>query len=166
MTSNARIIERKEQRYAGIAARVAMKDIASVADTLPRELFGWLAKRGIGTAGFPFFRYNVIDMQHLLQLEWGVPVSTAFSGDERVLSNVLPAGRYATLIHAGPFSGLMAATAALLKWVDESGLKLDMTKGPEGDRFACRLETYLTDPSVEPDSKKWQTEIAMRLADA
>jgi effector-binding domain-containing protein len=166
MLSDPKIVERKEQVYAAIAARVAMKDVASVADTLPGELFGWLAAREIAPAGVPFFRYNVIDMEHLLQLEWGVPISAAVSGDGRVLVGILPAGRYASLIHTGPFSGLMAATAALLKWVDESGLKLDMTRVPEGDRFACRLEIYLTDPRSEPDSKKWQTEIAMRLADA
>jgi len=166
MTSDPGIVERKEQLYAGIAAGVAMKDIAKVADTLPRELSAWLAGHGIEPAGAPFFRYNVIDMEHLLQLEWGVPISKTVGGDGRVLVGSLPAGRYASLIHTGPFSGLMAATAALLKWIDENGLKVDMTRMPEGERFACRLEIYLTDPRAEPDSKNWQTEIAMRLADS
>jgi len=29
----------------------------------------------------------------------------------------------------------------------------------------CRLEIYLTDPSVEPDMSKWETQLAFRLAD-
>jgi hypothetical protein len=29
----------------------------------------------------------------------------------------------------------------------------------------CRLELYKTDPAVEPDMNKWETELAFRLAD-
>ena len=40
-----------------------------------------------------------------------------------------------------------------------------MTPGVDGDRWACRLETYLTDPRQEPDMSKWVTQLAFSLAD-
>jgi hypothetical protein len=38
-------------------------------------------------------------------------------------------------------------------------------EGEEGERWGARVETYLTDPEVEPDMSKWVTELAFRLAD-
>jgi hypothetical protein len=34
-----------------------------------------------------------------------------------------------------------------------------------GEGFGARLESYLTDPQEEPDLAKWETEVAIRLAD-
>ncbi|MET8757370.1 hypothetical protein [Lentzea sp. NPDC004782] len=34
-----------------------------------------------------------------------------------------------------------------------------------GDRWGARLETYFTDPSVEPAPSRRTTEVAIRLAD-
>ena len=33
------------------------------------------------------------------------------------------------------------------------------------DGFGARYESYLTDPADEPDMAKWETEVAIRLAD-
>jgi effector-binding domain-containing protein len=87
------------------------------------------------------------------------------AGDARVVTGVLPAGRYATLTHLGHPSELVAATKALLDWAAEHGLTFDVTPGDDGDRWACRLENYLTDPSQEPDMSKWVTKLAFKLAD-
>jgi hypothetical protein len=40
-----------------------------------------------------------------------------------------------------------------------------MSPGEAGDRWASRLEFYLTDPREEPDISKWVTQLAFRLAD-
>jgi hypothetical protein len=42
---------------------------------------------------------------------------------------------------------------------------LDRVDDPAGDRFAGRYEAYLTDPRTERMKTKWQTELAIRLAD-
>jgi effector-binding domain-containing protein len=166
MLGEPKIIERGAQPYAAIGARVPMEQIASVADALPGELFGWLDARGTVPTGAPFFKYNVIDMGGQIDLEWGVPVASPVKGDSRVLSDTLPVGRYASAVHTGPYVGLRDATAALLKWVKENDLVVDAVNTPNGDKFRCRLEIYLTDPRQEPNPQKWLTEIAMRLADS
>ena len=47
----------------------------------------------------------------------------------------------------------------------EQGLTWDVTSSEDGDRWACRLENYLTDPGQEPDMSKWVTQLAFKLAD-
>ena len=35
----------------------------------------------------------------------------------------------------------------------------------KGDAFGSRVEFFITDPDDEPDPKKWETQVAIRLAD-
>jgi effector-binding domain-containing protein len=164
MSSAPEIVTRAEQPYAAIRVRVAMADLGTVVPPLNQEVFAWLGGRGAAPAGPPFWKYNVIDMARELEIEAGVPVEAAVVGDDRVVAGVLPAGRYATLTHTGHPSELMAATKALLDWAAGQGLTWDMTPSQDGDRWACRLENYLTDPAQEPDLSKWVTELAFKLA--
>jgi effector-binding domain-containing protein len=146
-----------------VKAQVTMQTIAAIADRIP-EVFGWLAARGVAPAGAPFLKYNVIDMARQLEIEAGVPVAAAVDGDGAVFSAVLPAGRYATLIHVGHPSGLYDATARLLAWASGQGLAFDMSERDGAEQWAGRLETYFTDPSQEPDMDKWETQLAFKLA--
>ena len=165
MSSAPEIVTRPEQPYAAIRVRVSMADLAAVVPPLNQDVFAWLGQRGTPPAGAPFWKYNVIDMAAKLEIEAGVPVAAAVAGDDRVLTGVLPAGRYATLTHVGHPSELVAATGALLDWAAAHGLTWDMSPGVNGEQWACRLETYLTDPSREPDMSKWVTQLAFKLAD-
>ena len=158
------ITERAEQPYVAIRAQVTMQGLGDLADRL-NGVFGWLATRDLEAAGAPFFRYNVIDMERELDVEAGVPVQAVVDGDDQVISGVVPAGRYATVTHVGPYDGLAEATAALLQWADEHGARWDMTVGDDGERWGARLEIYLTDPSRQPDPSTWATQLAFRLAD-
>ena len=164
MPSAPEIVTRAAQPYAAIRTRMTMAELPGLSPRLG-EVFAWLGGHGLAPAGPPFFKYNVIDMMRELEVEAGVPVATAAAGGDRVVSGVLPAGRYATLTHVGHPSELMAATKALLDWAAGQGLTWDMTPGEGGDRWGCRLEISLTDPSLEPDMSKWVTQLAFRLAD-
>jgi effector-binding domain-containing protein len=163
MSSAPEIETRAGQPYVAVRAKVTMGEIAAFARRFG-EVFGWLDSHGLAPAGPPFFKYNVIDMARELEMEAGVPVATATGGDDQVVAGVLPAGRYATLTHVGHPSELMAATKALLDWAAEQGLIWDVTPGEDGDRWAARLENYLTDPEQEPDMSKWVTQLAFKLA--
>jgi effector-binding domain-containing protein len=163
MSQTPEIVTRSEQPYVAIRARVSMAELGGLGERLG-EVFGWLGARGLAPAGAPFFKYNVIDMARELELEAGVPVATAVDGDDHMVSGVLPAGRYATLTHVGHPSELAQVTGALLDWAAGQGLRWDMSPADGGERWACRLETYLTDPGQEPDMSKWETQLAFRLA--
>lgn len=159
------IVTRAEQPYVAIATRVPMSGMASVGAHLS-EVVAWLGAHGLAPAGPPFFRYRGIDMKRELDVEAGVPVGARIPPDGNVVTDVLPAGRYAAVTHVGHPAGLVDATRALLAWADTEGLTWDVTEGADGDeRWGCRLEFYLTDPAKEPDMNKWETELAFRLAD-
>jgi effector-binding domain-containing protein len=163
MPAPPRIVERPEQPYVAISGQVTMQTIGAIADRLP-EVFVWLAAHDLEPAGAPFFKYNLIDMQRRLEIEVGVPVAAAAQGDGGVHAGVLPAGRYATVTHVGHPDELAGATAALLDWAAQQELRWDMTETAHGQRWGCRLEVYHTDPADEPDMRKWETELAFRLA--
>ena len=113
MSQPVRIELRAAQPYAGIGVRVSMDGLSGAVDEAFPELFGWLAAQDIPVAGPPFIRYLVIDMAAELQIELAVPVSVEISGSGRIQPGVLPAGRYVTLRHTGPYDGLVASNAAL-----------------------------------------------------
>jgi effector-binding domain-containing protein len=164
MSTPPEVTSRPEQPYVAIRADVTWAELAGLAHRFG-EVFGWLAERGLAPVGAPFFRYNVIDMERQFKVEAGVPVAAAVEGDDLVIAGTLPAGRYATYLHVGPYDGLVGAVDALLRWADAQGLELDASSAEDGEHWGCRLEIYRTDPSEQPDATKWETQLALKLAD-
>jgi effector-binding domain-containing protein len=101
-----------------------------------------------------------------LEIELAVPVAEGVSGEGRFRADVLPAGRYGTLLHVGPYDDLAASNAALQDWAEEQGIVWDSWDTDSGSAWRGRVERYLTDPSVEPDPSKWEVEVAYLIADS
>ena len=132
------------------AVEVAVTEAAGFTAVVDRgfpRLFGRLAELGVAPAGAPFIRY--LRMGEELELELGVPVPAGSAAED----GALPAERVAVLRHIGPFSGLREAGESLERWVAEQD---EQAAGPF-------WEAYVTDPSSEPDSSKWITEIHVPL---
>ena len=149
----------------GIRTQVSMEEMGS--GLIPRlhgEVMAWLEKHGVAPDGPPFMRYHVINMLGKMDIELGWPVASALPGNGRVAAGAIPAGRYASLIYTGIMNGI-AGNKALLDWGAEQGLVWDTYASNQGDGFGARYESYLTDPADEPDMAKWETEVAIRLAD-
>ncbi|MFP3987084.1 GyrI-like domain-containing protein [Streptomyces sp. E11-3] len=169
MGTQPSIVERAEQPFVGVRSRITLTSFGLLADRLP-EVLGWVGERGIAPVDGPFFRYEVIGAGGLadgeLQVVAGFPVSErvrTVSGEGDLFGGVLPAGRYATVAHVGHPDGLLQVSASLLKWAHAKGLEWDMSHSDSGEVWGCRLESYKTDPRVEPDLNKWETELAFRL---
>lgn len=165
MLSEPQVVERPAQPYVAIRAQVTMQTIGTVLPELHPSVFAWLRERDISPAGYPFWKYNVIDMERGMEVEVGAPVEAVTEGDGRVMAGVLPPGRYATLRYTGHPDGLIDATASLQDWAKEQGLTWDVRQVPDGELWAARLEIYESDPVEEPDMSKWITQLAFRLAD-
>lgn len=163
MLTMPKIISREKQSYVGIRRRVKFDEIASMADSTFPLLDAWMNARGIRPAGPSFFKYDVIDMRGLLEIETGFPTHKIVEGDDTVVVGILPAGRYGMLRHTGPYDELLDANAVLIGWAKEKGISWDVEETPEGDRFACRLESYIVDPAEESDPQKWVTEVLIRI---
>jgi effector-binding domain-containing protein len=133
----------------------------AVRDRIMEELYSWVDERAIAY-GHTFFRLHVVDMDGPMDVEVGVITDEAVQGRGRIRTGVLPAGRYATLTY---INHGRRANGTLRNWAQEQGLTLDCAALPEGERFGCRYEAYLTDPRSERMKTRWRTELAIRLAD-
>jgi hypothetical protein len=144
---------------------VTEQGVAAAVDTGFSELFRWLGEQGVEPAGPPLIRYLEVDVDGgPLELEVGVPVADDVSGDERVHADALPAGRYVTLLHAGPYRhapepDLAAARVAMQDWARSRGVVLDSRTTDRGSAWGCYVERYLIGPVDEPDYSKWETQL-------
>ena len=142
----------------GIRETVPFRTMLSNRDRLLAELIEWLSANRVEPAGPFFLRLHVVNMEALMQIEVGVASNHA--GDGRVQSGSLPAGDYAVLAYRAKS---MAANKLLHAWIRQQGLVLDTQPHPDGEAFASRCETYLTDPRIEPRKTKWVVELAFKI---
>jgi effector-binding domain-containing protein len=157
-----KIDTRSKQVYMGIRTIAPFKGMSKVVDRISQEMNAWVSERNVEPSGPPFLRFHVIDMRGFMDISFCFPVRKALPDDGDVKADVLPAGRYASLIFSG---GGISANRALIEWVRAQGMDFDRWDSEQGDNFAGRYESYLTDPKVEPHKSRWKIEVAIKLAD-
>jgi effector-binding domain-containing protein len=150
------LVYRPEQSYVGIRKQVRMKELGSLLPPLTEDVFAWLDKKGLQSAGAPFWRYLIVDMERKLEIDVGIPVAERVRGEGCILADTLPAGMYAMLLHTGHPDELEDATAQLLAWAEEKDIRWKM----DGPEWQGRVEWYYSTPEIEPDMTKWETELA------
>ncbi len=164
-TTEPKLDNRSEQHYVGIRTQVTMDEMGG--DLIPQligEVYGWLGQHDVEPDGAAFMRYYVINMPGNLDVEIGVPVAAAVTGDGRVNSGVLPAGRYASLVYTDVTQG-MEGNRELIGWAEKNGIQWDRWDDPKGDAFRCRYEIFIDGPDEDPDPTNWRTEVAIKIAD-
>lgn len=154
------LVDRDAMHYAAVAQEVRIP-FGEAIGPLMDEAAGYLAGAGVGDFGPAVFRYDVIDMPRL-EMQFGFVTPNAVAGNARVKPGVLPAGRYVTVTHVGPYDDLESATAMVIGWARQKRIEWDSTPAANGERFGSRFEIYLNGPMDEPDPQKWQTEIWIR----
>ena len=157
------IIEREPVTYAGYRRFVPPDQIAAFADdltTIPR----WLVGKNIFPVGAPFFMYETIDMERGYEMVAGFPIDVPVNDEGEFFYGALPGGRFVSVIHKGHPAQIIDSTRELLAWAERERLEFDHTETPDGDKWACRLEIYLTDPVDVPNMDEWETELAFKLA--
>ena len=164
------IEERNEQPYLGIRSQVT-EGVPAVVDRSFPQLFAWLGRHGVEPAGPPFIRFHEVDhAAEPLEIEVAAPVAGGAPSDATVRAGVLPAGRYATLLHNGPYRhdevpDLGDAQVALRDWTEQQGI---VTGRPSerGYSLACCVEHYRVGPPMEKDWTKWETELAYLVVES
>lgn len=162
--SRFEVVQRESVPYAAMGIAVPMERLAS-AGPLNGAVFDWLARQDVAPAGPPFWKYNVIEMEGLLELEVGVATATPATADDQVTVGELPAGRYLETTFHGHPDGLRQATSDMLAYADGHGLTFEKADSPTGERWAARLEYYLNGPDDQPDMTQWDTILSFKLAD-
>ncbi len=163
MLSEPRLEKRAAQPYVAIRRTVKMNGIGRVLPPLLDEVLAWLNAERIRPSGAPFFRYWQTDPDaNRFVVDVGWPVAQAMASKGDIIGDVLPAGQYAVILHTGPVDNLFDAYNALFDWAEENGIAWQISADKT---WGARVEHYLTGPIDEPDSKRWQTEIALLVAD-
>jgi effector-binding domain-containing protein len=161
LISKPNLEHRQEQNYLAIRTAVPIP-FGKYLQPLWDEVNGWLKSQGIASPGPAIIRYLTTDMSKELDIEVGFVVDEPVPGNERIIADVLPAGQYTTLIYTGSYrgKGIYKATVALLEWAKENGIVWDTTTKNGVEWWNGRAEWYLTDPTREKNTKKYQTELA------
>jgi effector-binding domain-containing protein len=85
--------------------------------------------------------------------EIGLPIDKPVAPKGRVAPGKVPALRAARTVYHGPYEGLATAWMELDAWIKA-----------QGQQAAAGLwETYLVDPSSNPDPASWRTELTRPL---
>jgi effector-binding domain-containing protein len=161
MISTPKLEHRQEQRYAAIRTSLPIP-FGSYLGPLWKEVNQWLKEKGVDSTGPALIRYLTTDMSKELDMDVGFTIQKKIPGDDRVITDLIPAGEYATLLYTGPYKGkgVYKATVALLAWASENQIEWDTSLKNNAEWWNGRVEYYLTDPDQEADTRKYRTELA------
>ena len=152
------------QPYLKMTRQVTHGVPAAVDEAFP-ALFAWLGEHSVQPSGPPFIRTLEVDeLGEPLELEVAAPVTEVMPGDEGVEADVLPAGRYLTSVHVGPYrsateTDLGEARDSLLRFAADRGLVVSVRR-PRGAMLPCCVDRFRVGPADTPDYSKWETELA------
>jgi effector-binding domain-containing protein len=122
-----------------VRTRTSVSELRAVMGRVFGSIIAYLSELGVCPAGAPYAAYFNMDMDDL-DIEIGVPVASALEGRGEIRSGTIPAGRAASCLYIGPYSGLEPAYAALADFVAQNGLEV----------MGVAYEFYLNDPSAVP----------------
>ena len=161
MLTEPKIERRKKQNYVAIRMAVPIP-FGKYLQPAWNEVYEWMMHGNIEPSGPAIIRYLTTDMSKKMDIDVGFTVAKAVKGNDRILADVLPAGRYATLLYTGPYrgKGISKATVALLEWANENKVRWDTSKKKGVEWWNGRAEFYFSDPAMEKDPAKFKTELA------
>jgi AraC family transcriptional regulator len=134
--------------------RPARHELAAAIAKGLHATFPVMQKAGVAMTGAPFTRY-LSTGPGLFTIEVGVPTSGTGPGEGDTESGTLRGGPVAMAVHAGHYDQLSETYAAMERWIEEHGYRVD---GPP-------WESYVTDPGDFPDTADWRTEVYWPLAE-
>jgi hypothetical protein len=168
-TTDPKLENRKAQPYVGIRSDVTMQELPTIIPQCIGEVAAWLAQQGMKPDGPPIMRLHrcppVPGPDASVDVTVGWPVADALAGNGRIAADVLPAGRYASLIYTGVENGV-AGNGVLIDWAAGQGLRWDSWDTDKGEAFNGRVEYMVDGPDDDPNPSNWKTEVAIKLADA
>ncbi len=128
------------------------------------KVHNWIKAQGLAH-GPAIIRYLTTDMSTKLDMDVGFVMDKAIPGGDGVVTGVLPAGPYATLIYIGSYrgKGIYKANVAIIEWAQANGIvwKTSQVNGKEW--WESRVEWYFNDPAVDPDPKSYKTELTFMV---
>ena len=148
MAIEVTIQELEPQTTLGIRETCRQSELPATMDRIFGELWAYLERVGQQPAGPAFTRYYA-ETPDSFSFEAGFPLAEPVPCEGRMGLGELPGGRAAVTTHVGPYEGLAQVYPALEAWIEQQGHTAN----------GAPWEVYVTDPSQEPDSSKWRTDL-------
>ena len=139
MSYTCEITELPLQQIILVRVRTPVAGLPQHLGRIYAAVFQYLAEQGVPPAGEPFAAFYNMDMQDL-DVEIGVGVQRALPAKDDVQPGIIPAGRFVSTEHVGPYDAVAPAYDALAAFAEAQGVE------PTGVAY----EYYLNDPSQEP----------------
>jgi len=142
------------ETYVPAAIALTLNDTASPA-TIPfklgasyKRIAQVIRKEKLTVAGPPFAIYHNLT-RGSYEMEAGIPVNQAVSIQGEVRCIEIPSRKAIMATHFGPYENTAKVYEAINRYIRT--MKLNTAGSP--------WEVYISDPSTEPDTNKWQTDI-------
>lgn len=136
------------QPVASVRVTIPERDVAQNLAVILPEVMTYISSVGADMAGPPFCRHHGY-ADGKIDLEAGIPLRKKVEGKGRIQASELPGGDVAVTWHVGHYAELPSSYRLLADWMKEHGLE------PRGGHW----EVYWTDPGMEPDPKRWRTQV-------
>lgn len=137
-----------------IKASVKMNEIGSKLGEIYGKITGFLQKNKIEMVGPPFLITHKYTPE-ALDIEAGLPVASMGKSSGEINATEIKACKAATAIHLGSYEATPATYQAIEEWMKQNNKQI----------IGAPWEVYITDPGVEKDTAKWQTQIYFPIAE-
>ncbi len=139
MTNQCELKERPLQYTISVRTRTAVSALPQAMGEAYGQIMNFLGQTGENPTGAPYTAYYNMDMEDL-DVEIGFPVGKPLNPQGDLKRGEIPAGRYASCVHTGPYNEVEKAYTALTAWMEAEG------HVPTGVAY----EIYLNDPEETP----------------
>ena len=135
-----------------VKTRSPVQNLPQVLGEIYGGIMTYLGELGEYPSGPPFVIYYNMDMQDL-DIEVGFVVPKRIPAKDKMKPSEIPAGKYATTVHVGPYETMEPTYNALNKWITD--------KGHETEGIA--IELYFNDPNeVGPENTRTGIELLLK----
>jgi len=139
MTYDIKLLDLPDQPALAMRAVMPVEKLPEFFGKAYGAIMARLTALGEYPAGMPFGAYYNLDMT-ALDVAAGFPVSKMIPDEGDLKCILIPAGKYVSTIHRGPYDSVAPAYDALTEWAKANGYE------PTGIAY----EYYLNDPSADP----------------
>lgn len=140
--NNIELIEEGAKPVLFIRTRSSVEKLPQVIGESYMKIASYLQSLGEQPACVPYTEYYNLDMQDL-DVEMGFPVARMLPEQGEIMVREIPAGRFVTYMHTGPYSQMEEPYMEIEKWIQEKGLE------KTGECY----EYYYNSPQEVPESE-------------
>lgn len=157
--------QRQITRYVGVpvSARLSEFGASGGPNEMVARVYGWFAEHEIVPLGGPLYIYrHAGSPEEPVDLTVAVPVGGPVKPTNGLVLGSLPAGTYVVGRHTGAPDEIPASHHQVKQWAEDHGYRLDVLRDDSGALWTGHAEHFLTDPTEEPDTSRWVTELLFK----